>query len=248
MMVPSSSVQVLVHLGGAVACGLADYPISRWRARWDIVTFGMGPTNVDDEPGKTWAQELRAAPAATPATSSASMAGDKPCGSPELGPGEPCWDEGRSMSSGCRRGHYDMTLETLQASTIIAVPAEAVFAVLADPASHRVIDGTGWVSKALDAASLTGSGQMFRMAMYHANHPNGSYEMTNRVAVFDPPRAISWEPGKTSQATGSRSSADGPGATIWSPPTLPALRSRSPTTGPRSRRSYASTSRSRRSP
>jgi hypothetical protein len=24
---------------------------------------------------------------------------------------------------------------------------------------------------------------MFRMAMYHANHPNGSYEMTNRVAV-----------------------------------------------------------------
>lgn len=28
---------------------------------------------------------------------------------------------------------------------------------------------------------LTGSGQMFRMAMYHGNHPNGSYEMTNRV-------------------------------------------------------------------
>ncbi len=152
------------------------------------------------------------------------------------------------MSSGRRRGHYNMTLEALQASTIIAAPAEAVFAVLADPASHPVIDGTGWVSKALDAAPLTGSGQMFRMAMYHANHPNGSYEMTNRVAVFDPPRAISWEPGKTSQATGSRSSADGPGATIWSPPTLPALRSRSPTTGPRSRRSYASTSRSRRFP
>jgi hypothetical protein len=37
---------------------------------------------------------------------------------------------------------------------------------------------------------------MFRMAMYHANHPNGSYEMTNRVAVFDPPRAISWQPGQ----------------------------------------------------
>ena len=32
--------------------------------------------------------------------------------------------------------------------------------------------------------------------MYHANHPNGSYEMTNRVAVFDPPRAISWQPGQ----------------------------------------------------
>ena len=47
------------------------------------------------------------------------------------------------MSSGRRRGHYDMTLETLQASTIIASPAGAVFAVLADPASQPAIDGTG---------------------------------------------------------------------------------------------------------
>ena len=100
------------------------------------------------------------------------------------------------MSSGRCRGHYDMTSDTLQASTIIAAPAGAVFAVLADPASHPAIDGTGWVSKALDTAPLTGSGQMFRMAMYHANHPNGSYEMTNRVVVFDPPRAISWQPGQ----------------------------------------------------
>jgi hypothetical protein len=100
------------------------------------------------------------------------------------------------MSSGRRRGHYDMTTETLRASTIIAAPAEAVFAVLADPVTHPAIDGTGWVSKALDTAPLTESGQMFRMAMYHANHPNGSYEMTNRVALFDPPRAISWEPGQ----------------------------------------------------
>ena len=33
------------------------------------------------------------------------------------------------------------------------------------------------------------------MAMYHAGHPNGNYEMANRVEVFDPPHAISWEPG-----------------------------------------------------
>ena len=37
---------------------------------------------------------------------------------------------------------------------------------------------------------------MFRMAMNHATIPNGSYEVTNRVAVFDPPRAISWELGQ----------------------------------------------------
>ena len=72
-----------------------------------------------------------------------------------------------------------------------------MFAVLADPVSHPAIDGTGWVSKALDTAPLTdGSGQMFRMTMYHATIPNGSYEVTNRVAVFDPPRTISWEPGQ----------------------------------------------------
>ena len=89
-----------------------------------------------------------------------------------------------------------MTNESMEASNIIAAPAESVFAVLTDPASHPAIDGTGWVSKALDTAPLTSSGQMFRMAMYHANHPDGTYEMANRVATFEPPQAISWEPGQ----------------------------------------------------
>ena len=89
-----------------------------------------------------------------------------------------------------------MTNETLQADTTIAASPEAVFAVLADPATHPIIDGTGWVAKALDAAPLTGEGQLFRMAMYHPNHPDGSYEMINRVGVFDPPQAIAWEPGQ----------------------------------------------------
>ena len=42
-----------------------------------------------------------------------------------------------------------MTNETLEAGISIAAPA---FAVLADPTSHPAIDGTGWVSKALDTA------------------------------------------------------------------------------------------------
>jgi hypothetical protein len=33
------------------------------------------------------------------------------------------------------------------------------------------------------------------MAMYHPNHPNGDYEMANRVQTFDRPHAISWMPG-----------------------------------------------------
>ena len=110
-----------------------------------------------------------------------------------------------------------MTDETLQASTTIAAPAEAVFAVLADPVTHPAIDGTGWVSKALDAAPLTAAGQVFRMAMYHPNHPDKDYKMANRVEVFDAPRAIAWEPGQESRETGSPSSAAGSGATTWRP-------------------------------
>jgi uncharacterized protein YndB with AHSA1/START domain len=83
----------------------------------------------------------------------------------------------------------------LSASTIINAPAESVFAALADPARHAEIDGTGWVREPLDAEPLSTPGQIFRMAMYHPNHPNGEYEMANRVVVFDPPHAISWEPG-----------------------------------------------------
>ncbi len=96
-----------------------------------------------------------------------------------------------------------MTNESLSARTTIDAPAEAVFAVLADPAAHPAIDGTGWVTKALDEATLTGAGQVFRMAMYHANHPDGSYEMANQVRVFDPPHAISWAPGQDRAGDGN---------------------------------------------
>jgi hypothetical protein len=33
------------------------------------------------------------------------------------------------------------------------------------------------------------------MSMYHPNHPDGNYQMANRVQKFDPPSTISWEPG-----------------------------------------------------
>jgi hypothetical protein len=47
------------------------------------------------------------------------------------------------------------------------VPAATVFAVLADPAAHAAIDGTGWVQEAADRAPLAEVGQVFRMDMYH---------------------------------------------------------------------------------
>ncbi len=88
-----------------------------------------------------------------------------------------------------------MASTTVSVSITIEAPVEAIFAVLADPAKHAAIDGTGWVRDPLDRQPLTAPGQFFRMAMYHPNHPDGDYEMANLVEVFDPPRAISWKPG-----------------------------------------------------
>lgn len=88
-----------------------------------------------------------------------------------------------------------MADDTISATTIIVASAQTVFALLADPAQHASIDGTGWVCEALDTERLTAAGQIFRMSMYHPNHPNGNYEMANLVLEFDPPRTISWKPG-----------------------------------------------------
>lgn len=89
-----------------------------------------------------------------------------------------------------------MSTDTIYARIIVAAPAERVFEILADPSTHQAIDGTGWVRESLDGQPLTATGQHFRIAMYHANHPDGDYEMTNTVRVYDAPRAIAWEPGQ----------------------------------------------------
>jgi hypothetical protein len=88
-----------------------------------------------------------------------------------------------------------MADDCVSATMVINASAEAIFAVLADPRTHAAIDGTGWVSEPLDSQSLTAAGQIFRMSMYHVNHPDGNYETANRVQVFDPPSTISWETG-----------------------------------------------------
>ncbi len=43
-----------------------------------------------------------------------------------------------------------MTDESMCSVRIVNVPAETVFAVLADPTTHQAIDGTGWVRESLD--------------------------------------------------------------------------------------------------
>ena len=111
-----------------------------------------------------------------------------------------------------------MTEDTLKTTITIAAPAEAVFAVLTDPASHPAIDGTGWVSKALDTAPLTGSGQIFRMGMYHANHPDGTYEVANLVTTSKPlpGNLLGTGPGRRGAMKSHRQAA-GSGAMTWPP-------------------------------
>ena len=88
-----------------------------------------------------------------------------------------------------------MSEDRVSATVVVDAPAEAVFAVLADPGKHAAIDGTGWVRGPVDSELLSAAGQVFRMSMYHPGHPDGDYQMANRVQVFDPPTTISWEPG-----------------------------------------------------
>ncbi|MFF3742497.1 polyketide cyclase [Streptomyces kronopolitis] len=88
-----------------------------------------------------------------------------------------------------------MDQENVSATLTVAVPEARVFAVLADPTTHAAIDGTGWVREAADRAPLTEVGQVFRMDMYHRNHPDGDYRVANQVHVVDPPRAIGWRTG-----------------------------------------------------
>ncbi len=88
-----------------------------------------------------------------------------------------------------------MDQENVSATLTVAVPAARVFEVLADPGTHSAIDGTGWVVEAVDRTPLTGVGQIFRMGMYHPGHPDGNYQIANKVLVLDPPHAIGWLPG-----------------------------------------------------
>lgn len=82
--------------------------------------------------------------------------------------------------------------DNVSATLTVAVSVRRVFAVLADPTAHAAIDGTGWVQESPDPAPLTEVGQIFRMDMHHPSHPDGDYQVVNKVEVFDSPRAIGW--------------------------------------------------------
>lgn len=84
--------------------------------------------------------------------------------------------------------------ETLTVSVAkeIPAPAEAVFALLADPTKHPEIDGSGMLRSATSSGAISGVGDTFTMQMH--NDEMGDYEMINHVVEYEPGRCIAWEP------------------------------------------------------
>lgn len=82
-----------------------------------------------------------------------------------------------------------MSERTVSASRIIAASPEQVFEVLADPAKHHAIDGSGSVrgSRAPEGTRL-GLGSRFGMTM----KLGVPYAITNEVVEFEEGRLIAW--------------------------------------------------------
>ena len=77
-------------------------------------------------------------------------------------------------------------------SRLIVGSAADIFRVLADPANHRALDGSGMLRGAGDQSVLVGVGDSFTMAMHLPDL--GDYLILNRVVAFENDRRIVWEP------------------------------------------------------
>ena len=77
-------------------------------------------------------------------------------------------------------------------SRTIGAPAGKLFSILADPARHPLIDGSGMLREASSDAVLSGVGDVFTMKMH--NDEMGDYEMANHVVQYELNREIGWEP------------------------------------------------------
>lgn len=71
---------------------------------------------------------------------------------------------------------------------LIAAPPEAIFEVLADPARHPVIDGSGTVKAPTGPVARLGPGVRFGMAM----RIGVPYRIQNTVVEFEEGRLLAW--------------------------------------------------------
>jgi len=82
--------------------------------------------------------------------------------------------------------------EPVRVSRRISAPAGKIFKILADPARHRDIDGSGTLRAAGPGTVISGVGDVFVMRMRWPGI--GEFEMNNHVVEYEPGRRIGWEP------------------------------------------------------
>lgn len=83
------------------------------------------------------------------------------------------------------------TCQPVSVSRTIEAPAEALFDVLARPANHPLIDGSGMLRESSDGV-ISAVGDVFTVMMH--NDELGDYEIANHVIEYAPGRRIGWEP------------------------------------------------------
>ncbi len=90
----------------------------------------------------------------------------------------------------------DNAADRVSATRRIAASAAAIYEIVADPAGHVRIDGSGMLEAAPDARPLTEVGQTFDMAMDRAplnDIPGlGKYSVRNTVTKVEPGRLVEW--------------------------------------------------------
>lgn len=83
--------------------------------------------------------------------------------------------------------------EPASVSRRINAPADVIFAILADPARHPEIDGSGMLRVPDgEQGTLSKTGDIFVMRMH--NDRIGDYVMANFIVEYEPVRRIVWEP------------------------------------------------------
>jgi uncharacterized protein YndB with AHSA1/START domain len=89
-------------------------------------------------------------------------------------------------------GERQMKNNVFTVERLISAPPEAIFAILADPAKHALIDGSGMLQGASEAASeRLALGVTFGMGMKMGVR----YSTVNTVVEFEENRRIAWQTG-----------------------------------------------------
>ncbi len=79
--------------------------------------------------------------------------------------------------------------DVVTVSRVIPAAPEEIFALIADPARHRDIDGSGTVRSATDVPAQLCLGATFGMDMQFGP----SYSMVNTVIEYEPNRRLAWQ-------------------------------------------------------